>query len=991
MPVSNSAQRQTSFQADDRQQQAIDHVHGPLLVVAGAGTGKTTVLTRRIANLVREGHARPDEILAVTYTENAAREMCERVHAELRGTDLKDLRVTTFHAYCNSLLINSGKQFGVLDDKNLWVYLRRRLPELQLKHFVRAANITRFLDDLLDFMRRCQDELVGPDKYRAYVSQLERGQLPVPRVCRSKEAAELTDEEILGRCQEIANVFEIVEHMLEKENLGTFGHMITRAYELLCDDAGLRQGEQRRARYILVDEFQDANFAQVKVLQQLAGEELNIFAVGDPDQAIYRFRGASSAAFELFHRHFPGASLVVLEKNRRSTAPILNCAFAVVRLNPELSGPERTKYHRSRLVSARDEEAARSGRTMQSTAVEVVEVPLKARDLESNDVVMAIKQAKRETRCRWKDIAVLYRIHSHRDELAAELAAGDVPFTIENMDVMDTPESRDLFSCVGAVVSEADAASLLRVAALPQFAIDPEKLRGGLRSLPRDVRDATVAVALRNVPGGDAVLEVLRRTREEIAQASAKGRPAVDIVVRQFALDRTSPVLRAVLDFIDSWQRSPVTESGELAELLDYLEHFREARGAICLPSQEDDAVRLMTAHTAKGLEFNHVFILRANAGSFPCSYREPLVEFPPLLRDPDSITQEDDKILHGQEERRLFYVAMTRARDTLTIYARQGRGKKDPTPDGFMRELLKDRTVAPWLQKRAPHGFQTDLFGEAAQPSVGSRTSQWMSLPPLSDLKATLSASAIDTYGLCPLRFKLEREWRVPREAPAAMQYGAVMHNVLRDYYASVQAGRPLQETELLEKFITLLTAAKLADPYQHKLYEEQGMRQLREFLEAWRQAPSPDVLHTEERFELKVAGTNVVGRIDRMDRSADGCVVVTDYKTGKPKSQEDADDSLQLSIYAMAAREKWGHSVSHLAFYNLEGNTPVITRRSAVQLQEAMAKIACVAENIAAGKFEAKPGFHCRFCPYFNLCPETEKRVHQPTKAKNNDAQKT
>src|SRR5438067_4820169 len=154
--------RSLSFQADSQQQQAIEHVYGPMLVVAGAGTGKTTVLTRRIAHLIREKHARAGEILAVTYTDNAAKEMRQRVEAELQGLDLSGLQIKTFHAYCNELLIGCGKGFGVLDDYDLWVYLRRRIRELGLDYFVRAANIGQFLTDLLDFLRRCQDELVSP-------------------------------------------------------------------------------------------------------------------------------------------------------------------------------------------------------------------------------------------------------------------------------------------------------------------------------------------------------------------------------------------------------------------------------------------------------------------------------------------------------------------------------------------------------------------------------------------------------------------------------------------------------------------------------------------------------------------------------------------------------------------------------------------------------------------------------------------------------------
>jgi superfamily I DNA/RNA helicase/RecB family exonuclease len=982
MPAVKAPSRISSFQADPRQLEAIQHVEGPMLVVAGAGTGKTSVLTKRIARLVREGHARPNEILALTYTENAAAEMRQRVQAELQDTDLAGLQAETFHAYCNKLLHRYGKEFGVLDDQDLWIFLRRRLSELELRYFVRAANVVQFLDDLLNFMRRCQDELVIPHMYAEYVNRLDRGELPVPRVSKSKDASSISDEEVLGRCREISSVFSKIEDMLQQENLGTFGHMITRASALLENDSVLLDKERKRTRFILVDEFQDANFAQVKILQKLAGEGSNVFAVGDPDQAIYRFRGASSAAFQLFQRNFPAGKIVVLDRNRRSLTPILTCAFTLVNKNPQLfsSGLDFSlQYKRSPLISARDEEAMQSGKPLPAIPVEAV--VLSAKEIESSDIAATILE--RHKHCKWKDMAVLYRSHFHRDELAAELAEQGIPFSIENLDIMDTAEARDVFACLGAVVSEGDGASLLRVSALLKFDMDGQKLRTVLRQLPRNAEAAGLALALRQVAGGEVVLETLRQARKQIADSGAKAAKALRMVVRAFGLRENSPVVSAILDFVTRWENKKTTRTGELAEFLEYLEYFREARGGIWLPANEnEDAVRLMTAHSAKGLEFRHVFILRATANSFPCSYKEPLVEFPHDLRHADSAADEEGKTLHEQEERRLFYVAMTRARDTLTLYAKQGRGKKDPSPPGYIREFLQDFTIRPWFRQRPSRAFQTDMF--AATGATESRTTQWLSVPPENDLSARLSASALENYNICPLQFKLEREWRIPGEVSAALQYGKVMHDVLKGYYDSVRAERPMSEETLLDLFRVNLADARIADEYQHDLYEKQGIQQLRHFLTLCEKNPMPQVAHTEERFEMKIGESVIVGRIDRMDRNPHGNIVITDYKTGKAKSQEDADESLQLSIYAMAAKEKWGYEVASLAFYNLAENFAISTVRTELALREARMLIEDVAAKIAAKQFDPKPGFHCRMCAYRNLCPATEKRAYGTPPAK-------
>ena len=986
MPVSKSTSRATPFAPDNHQRQAIEHVHGPLLVVAGAGTGKTSVLTYRIERLVAEGHAQPSEILALTYTINAATEMRDRVRKLLGG---KSIQAATFHDYCLNLLKRANRDFGVLDEKDLWIYLRRRMRELNLEHYIRAANIGQFLNDLLDFVSRCHDELVTPEKYEEYVKALERGEIPLPRVAKSKTV--LADAEILGRCHEISRVFSTLERWLEEENLGTFSHMITRTYALLRSDEKVLADARSRARFILADEFQDANVAQIKILSLLAGDTGNIFAVGDPDQSIYRFRGASSEAFEIFHQTFPTAKLVVLEKNRRSTTPILRTAFALVDINPPVFAKHShgvLAHSRTPLQSAREEEATRAGVLLASTPVSLVITTNK--DSEGPDVVGSIRDSRKKLRCKWSDFGILYRSHTHRDDTVRELAEQEIPFVIESMDISDTPEARDLFACLNAVVSAGDDVSLFRVAALPCFRVNPEQLRQVMRSIARDNREARVvplSAALDRAEGGAEVLAAIAEARGVIRERNAKARAALDVIVKNFHLDATSPNLQAALSFVADWERKKINKTTELEELVDYLAYFREAGGVIPLAANEnEDAVRLMTVHGAKGLEFPHVFILRANSNSFPSYYKETLVAFPQELRDTDSLTQADDKTLHSQEERRLFYVAMTRARDSLRIYAKEGIGKNDKTPPGYLRELMANRSVAPWFRALRASGAQATLdLAAAASPlyAAESQTTHWFELPVRDGLHKRLSASAVDTYERCGLQFKLDRDWRIPARPAAAMQYGAAVHRVLKTYFDSLHLGRPKTDDELIDLFRQDLADAKIQESYQHELYEELGIAQLRDFLATARSIPPEQVLQTEESFEIRIGDTIVAGRIDRIDRCLDGTVAIIDYKTGKARDQESADESLQLSLYAIAAKEKWGYQVGALIFHNLEENVPVITVRSESELLAARGCVEKAAQGIAAGIFEAKPGQHCNFCAYRSLCPEKEKRIPHRVKA--------
>ena len=966
-----------------------------MLVIAGAGTGKTTVLTQRLANLIREGHARPDEIVALTYTDNSAAEMMARVRGELKGTAIDGLQACTFHAWCNGLLHRRGAGFGVLDDKDLWVYLRRRIRDLRLKHFVRAANVGQFLDSLLDFMRRCQDELVGPAEYALYVERLERGEVALPRVARSKNQTELEEVEILERCQEIARVFATVEGMLRVENLGTFGHMITKAYQLLKNDPALLEEERRRTRFLLVDEFQDANFAQVEILSLLAGPEANVFAVGDADQAIYQFRGASSEAFTLFMRNFPTARVVALEKNRRSLSPILGCAFGIVNENPAVFGQTFSQkrisisYQRAPLESLRDEEAKRQGETAAAPPVEIV--TWRDKEVEAADLARRIQKKRKDNdkdkdkdqRCRWSDFAVLYRQHNHRDELVKELAERGIPFSIEGLDVLDTPEVRDAVACLTAAVSPNDHASLFRVAALPQFGISPMELRAAMRAVRRQELD--LRTVLGRLAGGPAVLETVEKVHREVkkdgVRASFTANDALSVVIRHFDLQR-SALLVAFVKFVESWLKKAIAETGSPSEFLEYLDYFVQAGGTIPLPRTEEDAVQLLTAHAAKGLEFQHVAIIRGSSVSFPTAYHEPLIAFPTELRRADAYAPgavNDDKTRHEEEERRLFYVAMTRAKDTLAIYAHQGRGKKDPKPTQFLREFMVHPAYKKFWSTHPAAAVQDRLFAEEEQRIAvpQSTVAAWLLMPPSASFVSGLSASAIEIYEECPLRFKLEREWNLPRDVPASLQYGAAVHRILHTFYDAQRYGREIGDDDLIEQFRSDLASAGIADRYQYELYLRQGMEQLRQFFEWARSAEPPEVIETESRFELQVGSAKLAGRVDRIDRTGPDSVAIVDYKTGKPKSQEDADKSLQLSLYALAARETWGKRADCLIFHNLENNTPVHTTRTDAELDAAKLRVLAASDGIAQGKFAPKVGYHCAFCPYRNLCPATEKIV--------------
>jgi DNA helicase II / ATP-dependent DNA helicase PcrA len=990
------------FQPTDQQRQAIEHVRGPMLVVAGAGTGKTTVLARRIAHLINRQTAKPDEILAVTYTRNGAAELVART-GNILYPDLgpqpaaakllsSGLRADTFHAYCFSLLHDAGIKFALLSDEDFFVLLRRRLGELQLKHFIKAADPGKFLKELMEFFRRCHDELRTPDDYDSYCARLERQEIPLPRVAKSKDAELMQQEEVLGRCHEIARAFRCIEGLLKQEGLGTFGHIITRAVDVLGSRYGMLKRAQKRARFILIDEFQDSNVAQIQLTKLLAGDDANVFAVGDPDQAIYRFRGATSGAFDQFLKTFGAERVkrVTMSENRRSTPPILRCAYQAIQCNPEVGSVELKQggWPRQPLSCARWE------REKGLAKAPMVHAIVHNRKQEASFIADVIETTRqRRPALRYSDFAVLYRNHRHRREVADELRRRGVPVRVRGADLFDTPEVRDAVA-VFRILDGPDPVALFRVAALPQFSVDPEQLRTELRLAGKS---RSIESALEKVSGGVEVVKAVGEARRLLADANGMLPTAISITRSCFQLGDSFPLQR-LQQFASDWERKPrqISADRTLHQFLDYIALFQEADGFLSEDSADDDpvsalvgnpsgeppdAVQLMTVHAAKGLEFPCIFVVRVVSQSFPSLYKEALVEFPQELRSKDTAAESAPKTLHQEEERRLFYVALTRARDELYICGPFGRGQKDLTPPGYMRELLgkRDSVLRGAIEcTQLSQGVLIEKMHAAAEPLP--RVSQWVQLPPRDHASLReLSASAIDQYERCPLAYKLSRDWRIPEEPVARMQFGAAMHLAMKAHFDGVRAGQPLEEETVIACFRDEFSKTKIEEEIQRDLYQREGREQLTRFLHSDLSKPKGDILHTEGSFSFVIGNATVRSRMDRLDQIGEGEVVIVDYKTGKPKTQEDADDSLQLSIYALAA-QRMGFTTASLVFINLENCTEVESSRTAAQLRETENKVIEVAAEIAAGKFDPEPGLVCKGCSYRSICPAHEVKAATP-----------
>ncbi|MEO5936157.1 MAG: ATP-dependent DNA helicase [Terriglobales bacterium] len=947
------------------QEAAVAHVTGPMLVRAGAGTGKTAVLVERIARLIVNGHARAGEIVATTYTLKAVEEIDHRIRArveeELGPGGAEGLRVMNFHQWCERLLKEHDSNFKLLTKEQLWVFLRLQIDakRLPLRYFQKASDPAKFLTDLLDFMERCHDELVDAAKYRAYVKTLRAPDAVLPRFFRSKEADTISRDEIIARCEEVADVFEAVERILDEKGTGSFGQLIVRALAFLKSDENVLAQERARARFILIDEFQDSNLAQLELADLLTVGDKNIFAVGDPDQAIYRFRGASSAALQAFAQRFPNAKTVTLAENYRSLGHILACAHGVIKLNTER---DAESYSRQALRPARGQGEAKVDL--------IVNDAVEAEVSEVSDAIGSLVQRGEDP----AEIAVLYRQHSHRAEITRELDRRGIPYAISGTDLFKTDTLRDIVAFMRALDSATDHISLFRLALLPRYGINIDDLTRRLRVAGKE---KGVAGALQGIPGGKMLLRDLAELQKRYPAHSAETLNIFDGILRVLDLNLDGLEADSMRKFIAEWGGLCFTSSRLLGAFLQYLDYFQQAGGILKREDRDAGAVQLTTVHSAKGLEYRHVFVLRVSTGSFPGSARRKLFEFPEALRSASSLEIDDDKIAHGEEERRLFYVALTRARDTLALHGKK-RGKVQ-YPSGFMREIGEDKTLKDLVRRRdAVFSLPTVMAAAAPGAAINGGDD---AAPMQGTLFATrpvrpLSASAVDAYETCPQKFKFQKEDRIPEGPAAVLQYGAAMHRVLRDYYQAVLAKRPPDEGLLIELFRQEMRAARMADPLQFELYEKQGVNQLKAFLSGSARIPV-SVLATEEDFEFTLEGVTLRGSIDRVDQLADGALRIVDYKTGAPKDEDATEKSLQLAIYALAVQQKYGKLPAKIAYHSLENDALVEVPPSDRYLKAARDAVKKAADGIAAGMFDPKPGFACKWCAYAILCPATAEKI--------------
>ena len=954
----------------DAQREAVQHERGPLLIVAGAGTGKTTVITRRIAWLMSSHHARPEEILALTFTDKAALEMEERIDL-LIPYGYVDVTVKTFHAFGDQLLrdhalaVGRSPHFRVLSKAEQLVFLRQHLFELPLRRYRPLHDPTRYLEALATVFARATDEAVSPEEFLAYAEDLQR------QVRDTPQDRTLHDE--ADRILEIAQCYGTYQQLLRQADRVDFGDQILLAIQLLERHPDVLAGVRQRFRYILVDEFQDTNYAQFRLLQLLSTPNADVTVVGDDDQSIYKWRGAAISNVLKFLEHYEAVRTVVLTDNFRSGQALLDCAYRLIRFND----PDRLEVRKQidkRLVARPDGPADPPHLKVFDTV-----------SSEADWVARTIREALEAGARRPQDFAILVRSNREAETFLRALNVGGIPWQFSGASgLFFREESKMLISCLKTLSDPDDSLSWYHVASsalyrcgmsdLSKVLAKSSRTKASLRSvLERLGEDEELSRSLSEAGRctlGELVSDVARLL--ELSRTQSSGQ----VLYRWLAdrgflagLGRTDSLeeglqLQTIARFFDQLRRIEELGGGRLPDLMQQLELF-QAMGQE--PLEEDDVwadrVNVLTIHKAKGLEFPVVFLVGLVQGRFPTPQRRDPIELPePLIKD---ILPSGD--YHLQEERRLFYVGLTRAKDAVYCSAAYDYGGKTVRKvSQFVLEALDLARSAPPVHTASTRELIERSRAQEPIPVGPGR-------PERAGLR--LDPHGADDYLTCPLKYRYSHVLHVPVMRHHLVVYGSALHKAVEQFFKRRLQGSSMTEVELLDVFEQSWRSEGFLTREHEELRLQQGRETLRRFLAQQVVAPEHPTL-VEEKFQFPLDDdVLVVGRWDRVDCQGDEAVII-DYKSSEVRDQASANrrtrESFQMLIYALAWQTLQHKLPIRMELRFLE--TDVVGRATFTEedLDRARPLLRNVAQGVRANAFQAQPQEHaCRWCAFQSVCP--------------------
>ncbi|HSP09211.1 MAG TPA: ATP-dependent DNA helicase [Candidatus Dormibacteraeota bacterium] len=889
---------------------------GAVRVVAGAGTGKTAVIAERFRRLVAAGVS-PSSILVMTFTDRAAAEMRQRIE-DLVAEPAPS--VGTFHSMALGWLRADGRAVGVppgfriIAGADRWILARELMWSIGDVELTGDERPDDLVAPLLQMLERLKQELVPPQRLEAW-------------------AASSDDPERAGLMRAAVRLFRAYEKECRRRHFLDFDDLLLLAVRMLESSGALLSAYAARFPHVLVDEYQDLNLAQERLVELIAhaGEP---FVVGDDDQSIYRFRGASRASLERFLKSFPGARTITLGRNRRSSRRIVAAASALIGRNPD----RLPKQLRSEQAGPEIQVWACPDGTAEARAI-------------ASEAAALIERGTSPS-----SIAVLCRTNAIARPIAIALSALGVPHVVTGgHGFHDRPEVKDLVALLRVLRDTDDVVALARALTRPPAQLD----QAAVLSVLRDRGSRPALEALQAWPPAAALAGQLERFAAEAHR--------FDVRDLFFELMETTGYLEVLNASVDAGEAARATANvSRFAEAIaDFceespdhsLESYMRHLDLVLLSGEDEEpsapdapqeAVQVMTIHQAKGLEFDVVFVPALVEGRLPQSGRSPRFELPPAVLEP-LVRGREDVIA---EERRLLYVAMTRARTSLHLtWAAHYEGGRRWRESRFLEEVRAAgaRTVR-----------ERDIEGcSAATPAKGAA-------PRASEVQ--LSYSAIAAYLECPRQYWYRYEQRLPAVQSAEAVHGVILHDVLRRAGELRREGGAVSASRLSSILAEAWSATPFPDDRRAPTFRRNGGAQL----EAYRKQGGLDAVpaYLEHPFQVEVDGWTLRGVIDRIDRTASGWSIV-DYKSGRSVARRKRD--LQLALYALGASSALQLDPIELQVVYLSSGESVRIEKPDSLLSEARTEGSRAAEGIRAGRFDARPDRRrCRLCPYRLPCAD-------------------
>src|SRR3990170_7253247 len=783
------------------QKEAVVHENGPLLIIAGAGTGKTTVITRRIAWLILEKKIKPDEILALTFTEKASTEMEERVD-KLLPYGYVDLWISTFHGFAEKILRLHGLDIGlptnfrILSDSEQWYLVRKNLDKFNLDYYRPLGNPTKFIHALLKHFSRAKDEEISPEEYLKYAEELKLNQ----------DADGESDILEIKRLEEVANAYHIYQKILLENNALDFGDLINYALKLFKTRPNILEQYCRQFKYILVDEFQDTNWAQYELVKRLAEPNNNLTVVGDDDQSIYKFRGASISNILTFKKDWPKSRDVLLTENYRSAQNILDLSYKFIQQN----NPNRLEVLMSANNSLSGISKKLQARTKDKGIIEYItadtqeqearQVAEKILQIYSQSPQSKTQDAKDNIQdLQWSDFAILVRSNSGADIFMRAFEAAGIPFEfLASRGLFSKPLIMDILAYFRLLDNYHESKAFYRLLTSSIFAIDHNDLvkilnEGRKKSLSLFESSHIFKTSPSISENSREIIGNLLNLIEKHT-AAARSKPA-SRVLYDFVND--SGLLTKILKKPDSYnfvnllrqlfkKVAAFEESASqptVREFVQSIDLALEAGDEGSLDNPEDggpDTVKIMTIHGAKGLEFQYVFAVQMVDKRFPTIERKDPIELPDALIK--EILPEGD--IHLEEERRLMYVAMTRAKKGLFFTSAEDYGGKQmKKPSRFLVELGFVKEKANEKKKN-----KIDLAVEEMKTNNQNSKLRTQNSKPIDNLPKQFSFTQLRAFETCPHQYKFAHILKIPVEGKHTFSFGKTMHKTLEVFYRRVQ-----------------------------------------------------------------------------------------------------------------------------------------------------------------------------------------------------------